>query len=86
MSGNPLDYPSGEIEDVLGTKVPEPTSVEGGFRWGLSHIKYVKVELLRLEERALSRHDKELLDRITISKLRAAEVEQELLDKITGGN
>ncbi len=60
----------------------DPLSEEDGYRWGLSHIMQVKKDLLKLEERALERRDKELLHNIVISKLRAVEVEEELRKKI----
>ena len=60
----------------------EPLSKEDGYRWGLSHIAYVKKELLKLEESALARKDVGLLHDIVGSKLRAAEVEQELWEKL----
>lgn len=79
------DYPFDEIRGVVRKQELEPLSEEDGYRWGLSHIEYVKTELLKLEERALTRRDVRLLHDIVVSKLRAAEVEEELrkkLDKI----
>ena len=61
----------------------EPLSKEDGYRWGLSHIEYVKKELLKLEERALANHNVGLLHSIVSSKLRAVEVEEELRKKLT---
>ncbi|MDE1765500.1 MAG: hypothetical protein KGI27_04390 [Thaumarchaeota archaeon] len=72
------DRPFEGIWDALRMQETEPLSKEDGYRWGLSHIEYVKKELVRLEERALARHDEELLHNIVNSKLRAMEVEQEL--------
>lgn len=82
MSDASKDYPFEGIWDVLRSQEPEPLSKEDGYRWGLSHIEYVKKELLKLEERALARCDTELLHSIVNSKLRALEVEQELQEKL----
>lgn len=71
-----------DMWEVLGRPEPEPLSEEDGYRWGLSHIAYVKRELLRLEQRALERRDESLLHGIVRSKLRALEVEQELNEKL----
>ena len=60
----------------------EPLSKEDGYRWGLSHIEYVKKELSKLEERALANHNVELLHNIVSSKLRAVEVAEELRKKL----
>lgn len=73
------------IGDLLKRQELEPLSKEDGYRWGLSHIEYVKKELLKLEERALARRDVDLLHKIVDSKLRATEVEQELKGKLTCG-
>lgn len=62
----------------------EPLSKEDGYRWGITHIAYVKRELQKLEERALARHDVQLLHDIVASKLRAAMAEEELRQKLTG--
>ena len=50
--------------------------------WGLSHIEYVKMDLLKLEEKALTRLNVGLLHDIVVSRLRAAEVEEELRKKL----
>lgn len=71
-----------DIWEILGRQEPEPLSEEDGYRWGLSHIAYVKRELLRLEQRALERRDETLLHGIVRSKLRALEAEQELNEKL----
>ncbi len=75
-------YPYDGIWDVLRRQEKEPLSKEDGYRWGLSHLEYVKKELLKLEERALARRDEELLHNIVSSKLRALEAEQELREKL----
>lgn len=75
-------YPFDGVWDVVQTQDLEPLSEEDGYRWGLSHIGYVKKELLKLEERALARHDIKLLHDIVSSKLRATEVEEELRKKL----
>ena len=72
------------IWNVLRRQEPEPLSKEDGYRWGLLHIEYVKKELIKLEERALARHDADLLHSIVNSKLRAKEIEEELRDKLSG--
>lgn len=74
--------PFGGIWNVLKRSEPEPLSKEDGYRWGISHIEYVKQELLKLEERALARRDADLLHSIVDSKLRALDVEQELRKKL----
>ena len=75
-------YPFDGIWDAMGTQDLEPLSKEDGYRWGLSHLGYVKRELLKLEERALARRDAELLHDIVSSKLRAIEAEEELQKKL----
>lgn len=75
------DYPFKEMGNIVKAHL-EPLSKEDGYRWGLSHIEYVKKELLKLEERALTRHESELLHNIVSSKLRAVEVEEELRKKL----
>jgi hypothetical protein len=75
-------YPFDHMWDVMGNQDLEPLSKEDGYRWGLSHLGYVKNELLKLEERALARRDVELLHDIVSSKLRAAEAEEELRKKL----
>lgn len=82
MPDLPNYYPFEGIWDVLRIQETEPLSKEDGYRWGLSHIEYVKKELLKLEERALARRDEELLHNIVNSKLRAMEVEEELREKL----
>lgn len=76
------NYPFTGIWDVVKRQELEPLSEEDGYRWGISHIQYVKKELLKLEESALERRDVELLHNIVVSKLRATEVEQELRKKL----
>ncbi len=84
------NVPNGESSDGVWTIARmqdlEPLSKEDGYRWGISHIGYVKRELLKLEERALARHDAELLHDIVSSKLRAIEVEEELRKKLADSN
>ncbi|MFZ1077470.1 MAG: hypothetical protein WAN47_08605 [Nitrosotalea sp.] len=75
-------YPFDGIWNVVKRQELEPLSKEDGYRWGISHIQYVKKELLKLEESALERRDVELLHNLVVSKLRAAEVEQELEQKL----
>lgn len=75
-------YPFDGIWNVVKKQELEPLSEEDGYRWGISHIQYVKKELSKLEESALKRRDVELLHNIVASKLRAAEVEQELRKKL----
>jgi hypothetical protein len=75
-------YPFDGIWNVVKRQELEPLSEEDGYRWGISHIQYVKKELLKLEESALERRDIKLLHSIVVSKLRAAEVEQELRTKL----
>jgi len=82
MSSIPNDHPFDGIRNIMKRQELEPLSEEDGYRWGLSHIMQVKKDLLKLEERALERRDKELLHNIVISKLRAVEVEEELRKKI----
>lgn len=82
MSDTSKDYPFAGMWDVVKRQELEPLSEEDGYRWGISHIQYVKKELLKLEESALERRDVELLHNIVVSKLRAAEVEQELRKKL----
>ena len=80
------DYSSDGIWNVARMQDLEPLSKEDGYRWGISHIGYVKRELLKLEESALARHDVELLHDIVSSKLRAIEVEEELRKKLANVN
>ncbi len=75
-------YPFDGIWNVVKRQELEPLNKEDGYRWGISHIQYVKQELLKLEESALERRDVELLHSIVVSKLRAVEVEQELRQKL----
>jgi hypothetical protein len=75
-------YPFEGIWNIVKRQELEPLSEEDGYRWGISHIQYVKKELFKLEESALERRDVELLHNIVASKLRAAEVEQELRKKL----
>jgi len=75
-------YPFDGIWNVVKKQELEPLSEEDGYRWGISHIQYVKKELSKLEESALKRRDVELLHNIVASKLRATEVEQELRKKL----
>ena len=82
MSDISNGYPFDGIWNALRMQETEPLSKEDGYRWGLSHIEYVKKELLKLEESALTRRDVELLHNIVNSKLRALEVEQELREKL----
>jgi hypothetical protein len=82
MPGVSSSYPFDGIWNVVKKQELEPLSEEDGYRWGISHIQYVKKELLKLEESALERHDVELLHSIVVSKLRAVEVEQELRKKL----
>ena len=80
--GNPSD----DIWNIAIMPDLEPLSKADGYRWGLSHIGYIKLELLKLEERALARRDVGLLHDIVSSKLRATEVEEELRKKLAGAN
>ncbi len=80
------DYLSDGIWNVARMQDLEPLSKEDGYRWGISYIGYVKRELLKLEERALDRHDVKLLHDIVSSKLRAIEVEEELRKKLVDAN
>ncbi|MDE1875198.1 MAG: hypothetical protein KGH86_00005, partial [Thaumarchaeota archaeon] len=82
MNNDQDDYSSDGIWNAARMQDLEPLSKEDGYRWGISHIGYVKRELLKLEERALARHDAELLHDIVSSKLRAIEVEEELRKKL----
>lgn len=75
-------YPFDGAWDATSSPDLEPLSKEDGYRWGLSHLRYVKRELLKLEERALARRDAELLHDIVSSKLRAMEAEEELRQKL----
>ena len=75
-------YPFDSMWDTMRVQDLEPLSKEDGYRWGLSHLGYVKKELLKLEEKALARRDVELLHDIVFSKLRAAEAEEELRKKL----
>lgn len=86
MNNDQDDYSSDGIWNITRMQDLEPLSKEDGYRWGLSHIGYVKRELLKLEERALARHDAELLHDIVSSKLRAIEVEEELRKKLADVN
>ena len=75
-------YPFDNVWDEMKVRDLEPLSKEDGYRWGLSHLEYVRRELVKLEERALARHDVELLHDIVSSKLRAVEAEEELRKKL----
>lgn len=75
-------YPFDNIWDEMKVQDLEPLSKEDWYRWGLSHLGYVREELVKLEERALARRDVELLHDIVSSKLRAAEAEEELRRKL----
>jgi hypothetical protein len=75
-------YPFDSMWDAMRAQDLEPLSKEDGYRWGLSHLGYVKRELLKLEERALARRDVELLHDIVSSKLRAIDAEEELRKKL----
>ncbi|HZS74706.1 MAG TPA: hypothetical protein VFA69_09430 [Candidatus Nitrosotalea sp.] len=75
-------YPSDDIWGKMRVQDLEPLSTEDGYRWGLSHLGYVKRELIKLEERALARRDVELLHDIVSSKLRAIDAEEELRKKL----
>ncbi|MDE1818528.1 MAG: hypothetical protein KGI19_08000 [Thaumarchaeota archaeon] len=86
MNNDQDDYYSDGIWNAARMQDLEPLSKEDGYRWGLSHIGYVKRELLKLEERALARHDAELLHDIVSSKLHAIEVEEELRKKLADVN
>ncbi len=77
---------SDDIWNVARMQDLEPLSKEDGYRWGISHIGYVKRELLKLEERALARRDMGLLYDIVSSKLKATEVEEELRKKLVDAN
>ena len=82
MPDTSSDYPFAGMWNIVKRQELESLSEEDGYRWGISHIQYVKKELLQLEESALKRRDVELLHNIVVSKLRAAEVEQELREKL----
>lgn len=82
MNNASNDYPLDGIRDTMSAPDLEPLSKEDGYRWGLSHLGYVKRELLKLEERALARRDAELLHDIVSSKLRAIDAEEELRKKL----
>lgn len=75
-------YPFDDMGYKMRVQDLEPLSKEDGYRWGLSHLGYVKRELIKLEERALARRDVELLHDIVSSKLRAIEAEEELRKKL----
>lgn len=75
-------YPFDDMGDKMRVQDLEPLSKEDGYRWGLSHLGYVKRELIKLEERTLARRDVELLHDIVSSKLRAIEAEEELRKKL----
>lgn len=75
-------YPFDDMWGKMRVQDLEPLSKEDGYRWGLSHLGYVKRELIKLEERALARRDVELLHDIVSSKLRAIEAEEELRKKL----
>ncbi|HET7336634.1 MAG TPA: hypothetical protein VFJ23_01920 [Candidatus Nitrosotalea sp.] len=75
-------YPFDDMGDKMRVQDLEPLSKEDGYRWGLSHLGYVKRELIKLEERALARRDVELLHDIVSSKLRTIEAEEELRKKL----
>lgn len=77
-------YPFDDMGYKMRVQDLEPLSKEDGYRWGLSHLGYVKRELIKLEERALARRDVELLHDIVSSKLRAIEAEEELRKKLAG--
>ncbi|HVZ62936.1 MAG TPA: hypothetical protein VG896_04620 [Candidatus Nitrosotalea sp.] len=82
MNGISNGYPPDDIWSKMRVQDLEPLSKEDGYRWGLSHLGYVKRELMKLEERALARRDVELLHDIVSSKLRAIEAEEELRKKL----
>lgn len=75
-------YPFDDMGNKMRVQDLEPLSKEDGYRWGLSHLEYVKRELIKLEERALARRDVELLHDIVSSKLRTIEAEEELRKKL----
>ena len=77
------DYPFDDMWGKMRVQDLEPLNKEDGYRWGLSHLGYVKRELIKLEERALERRDVKLLHDIVSSKLRAIEAEEELQKKLT---
>lgn len=81
-NGNPFD----DIWNIARMQDFESLNKADGYRWGLSHLVYVKKELLKLEERALARRDVGLLHDIVFSKLRATEVEEELRKKLVEAN
>ena len=82
MNSSSNSYPLDDVWGKMRVQDLEPLSKEDGYRWGLSHIGYVKRELIKLEERALARRDVELLHDIVSSKLRAIEAEEELRKKL----
>ena len=82
MNSIPNGYPVDDMWGKMKVQDLEPLSKEDGYRWGLSHLGYVKRELIKLEERALARRDVELLHDIVSSKLRAIEAEEELRKKL----
>lgn len=82
MNGISNSYPFDDMWGKMRVQDLEPLSKEDGYRWGLSHLGYVKRELIKLEERALARRDVELLHDIVSSKLRAIEAEEELRKKL----
>jgi hypothetical protein len=82
MNSIPNGYPFDDMWGKMKVQDLEPLSKEDGYRWGLSHLGYVKRELIKLEERALARRDVELLHDIVSSKLRAIEAEEELRKKL----
>lgn len=82
MNGISNGYPFDDMWGKMRVQDLEPLSKEDGYRWGLSHLGYVKRELIKLEERALARRDVELLHDIVSSKLRAIEAEEELRKKL----
>lgn len=86
MNNVPNDNQSDDVWNIARMHDFEPLSKADGYRWGLSHIGYVKKELLKLEERALARRDVGLLHDIVSSKLRATEVEEELRKKLVDTN
>lgn len=76
-------YPFDDMWGKMRVQDLEPLSKEDGYRWGLSHLEYVKKELIKLEEQALARRDVELLHDIVSSKLRAIGAEEELRKKLS---
>ncbi|MDC8453420.1 MAG: hypothetical protein LV477_11005 [Candidatus Nitrosotalea sp.] len=82
MNGISNRYPFDDMWGKMRVQDLEPLSKEDGYRWGLSHLEYVKSELIKLEERALARRDVELLHDIVSSKLRTIDAEEELRKKL----